>query len=231
MRLKGALGWSLALHAGVLALPLPRGFIAYVPTGKPLSVTFMGSPSVAAAAAAAKQAAVKAQDLVEVKRPSVSPAAAAVEKPRRAPPPAPARLEKPAPKPAAPAPSRKELAGPLKGPAPPEHQAERSRDDGGASIQMLSGSFLSLEHRQKVREHLKGRLTFPAVWIRGFVHMRLTLEPEGRLVTAQVLESSDPKLSEAALREVQQAAPYPAFSRDVSEAALQYDFLIRYEPD
>ncbi len=239
MGLKAAFGWSLLFHAGLLTLQLPGG-INHFSDSKPLSVTFVSSapsPSVAARKEAPPPAEIKRQPAPAPKSREEPPAILRRSLPEKPPTPRPPPpVTEPKAKNQAPSvsevrPEPRPLAA-----AQPQVAAAiggRTTNPSGrvSSVQWLSGPFLSLEHKEKVRAHLKERLTFPSAWIRGSVRLRLTLEPEGRLAKARVLEASDPRLAQAALTDTEKAAPFPTFSSEISQQNLQYDFLIRYEPD
>lgn len=91
--------------------------------------------------------------------------------------------------------------------------------------------FAEVEHKERVREHLRSFLLHPPLPTEGTVRIRLLLGSQGVLQQAAVLESSDHHLQEAALRDAQRAAPYPPFPRPMKKARADYEFLVRYAPE
>ena len=65
----------------------------------------------------------------------------------------------------------------------------------------------------------------------GVVPMRLTIDADGALVSAIVLDKSEApsRLITAALKAVQKAAPFPAFSNDLGNDQRQFDVRIVYK--
>ncbi len=92
-------------------------------------------------------------------------------------------------------------------------------------------SFALLEHKRRVKEHLRSHLIHPGGGLEGTVHLRLTLGPRGTLEDANVLATSSPTLAQAALEEARAAIPYPNFPQEVTEDRIQYEFLVQYRPE
>lgn len=91
--------------------------------------------------------------------------------------------------------------------------------------------FAEIQYKEQVRKHLKAHLNYPAVLLVGTVRLRLVLSADGHLQQAQVLEASDPRLQEAALRDAQSSQPYPAFPGAMRRRQATYEYLVRYEPE
>jgi len=105
--------------------------------------------------------------------------------------------------------------------------------------------FAFVEHKERVRRHLKARLHYPSFFCAearggasssaglsdGTVRLRVLLDPQGDLKQAVVLETSDPRLASIAIRDAQRAAPYPRFPGVHHPRQLRYEFLVRYKPE
>ena len=118
--------------------------------------------------------------------------------------------------------SGEKVPDPFSGSAPPPHRVVTPLPD---------WQFLVIQHKQRVRAYLKSRLRYPAVQVEGTVRMRLNLTAEGILKTAEVLQASDPRLTQAALDDARAAAPYPRFLPGMKRRPASYEFLVRYEAD
>lgn len=96
---------------------------------------------------------------------------------------------------------------------------------------MPEQEFASVEHKEWVRRHLKAHLSYPSFLADGTVRIGLLLGPAGALREARILESSDRRLAEVALRDAQKAAPYPRFTQPMRQTEATYEFLVRYQPE
>ncbi len=222
MTFRVAFGWSTLLHVGILALRPPAGLVPPASTLHPLDVTLLPGRS------------------IEIPRPAAK---------EQAPPPEPRRAsqesrlgaeERKPPRPpsgAAPA----ERGDPAPPPAPPTQPAPSSARRGPA-VEATAGAaastsglpervFASIEHKERVRDHLRTRMRYPFPRVEGRVLLQIWLGSGGNLQQATVLQASDPRLAAAALEDARAAAPYPRFPSTLREPRARYDFLVRYEPE
>ena len=88
-----------------------------------------------------------------------------------------------------------------------------------------------MEHKERVRRHLKARLHYPSFLSDGTVRLRVLLDPQGQLKQAVVLQTSDPRLASIAVQDAQGASPYPRFPSKVHPRQVRYEFLVRYRPE
>lgn len=100
-----------------------------------------------------------------------------------------------------------------------------------AAVVLPDLEFSALQHKEQIRKHLKARLHYPELSIEGTVRLRLVLTAVGSLQAAEVLEASDPRLIQLALRDAQWAAPYPRFLPAMRRRTASYEFLVRYQPE
>lgn len=91
--------------------------------------------------------------------------------------------------------------------------------------------FAVLQYKETVRSYLRKRLNYPQVGVQGTVRLRVLIGPDGYLKEAQVLQSSDLRLTQAALRDAQAASPYPGFPAAMKRRHVRYEFWIRYQPE
>ena len=91
--------------------------------------------------------------------------------------------------------------------------------------------FIFLDHKERVRKHLKAHLNYPSFLSDGTVRLRLILGPEGVFKQALVLETSDPRLTGVAVRDAQAASPYPKLPGKSRPRQVRYEFLIRYRSE
>ena len=91
--------------------------------------------------------------------------------------------------------------------------------------------FVFLDHKERVRKHLKARLNYPSFLGDGTVRLRVILGPEGSFKQAVVLETSDPRLAGLAVKDAQSAAPYPPLPAKFRPRQVRYEFLVRYKPE
>ena len=204
MNLGKAVGWSVAVHIGFLVMQTPSRFVPPDDI-RPIRVTYLPLNRPAAVVpAAVRQAA----------RPPIVPVAAS---------------------PVLPAPKPVPVAPPVSREAPPPLRPVSVSDvptPPSSSISSLpEGEFAALQHKQRVRQHLRAHLNFPASWIQGTVRLRLILNPDGTLETASVLEASDPRLESAALEGAESAGQYPRFPKEMKNSSVRYDFLVQYRLD
>lgn len=209
MSLRQAVGWSAAAHLFLLAVRPPPGLLPAAEALHPIEVTYISTaPAPRSLTHSREKRSVSPADARRVEapdrpRPSVQPAQ---ERPRTEPVP----MKPPVLQTAAPLP-------PTAGPA--------------ASVSSLpEGVFAAVDHKEAIRKHLRSFLLHPSAPVEGAVRVRLRLTPQGLLQEATVLESSDPRLKEAALRDVRRAAPYPRFPGKMKQPHADYEFLVRYEP-
>ena len=224
MTLRSALGCSAAFHVVLLIARSPLGLLPFEQALHPIEVSYLP---------------------VKVPEP-----VSAVAEPKRMPPvpagnddggsfpvfrrpsPLPVPAERPVPRPTLrPAVHRWTEVAPL--PLP----ADTSR--------MSRQEFAFVEHKERVRRHLKARLHYPAFLCAearggasssaglsdGTVRIRLLLDPQGALKQAIVLETSDPRLASIAVQDAQGAAPYPRFPGVHHPRQLRYEYLVRYKPE
>ena len=127
-------------------------------------------------------------------------------------------------------PQRAAPAVPVRASAPPARPAPEMLPP--ARVQaMPEWQFAQLQHKEQVRKYLKSHLNYPSVLMTGTVRLRLVLLPDGKLQQVEVLESSDPRLVQAALRDARSSEPYPAFPGVLRRRQVTYDYLVRYEPE
>lgn len=215
MTLRGSLVWSAVIHVGLLMAGPPLGWkparalrtfeVSYAPVLAP-SVSSTPAP------------------VARVVQPSVAPVSEKVPSPPVAFAPF-GGFAKPVSAPLADfvrpaAPVRSAVVEKL--PLPPGHAV--------ASV-LPEWQFALLQHKEQVRSYLKPRLRYPAVQVEGTVRLRLFLTSEGLLRRAEVLAASDPRLTEAALRDARAAAPYPRFPSAMRRKLASYEFLVRYQPE
>ncbi len=91
--------------------------------------------------------------------------------------------------------------------------------------------FVFLDHKERIRKHLKARLNYPPFLSDGTVRLRLVLGPEGAFKQAVVVEASDPRLAAVAVKDAQAASPYPRLPGKIHPRQLRYEFLVRYRPE
>jgi outer membrane biosynthesis protein TonB len=91
--------------------------------------------------------------------------------------------------------------------------------------------FAAIQHKEQVRLHLKARLSYPDRVGEGVVRLRVVLGPEGRLLKAEGLEASDPRLMNQVVQDAESAAPYPVFPARLRHRQVTYEFLVRYQPE
>ncbi len=228
MTFRVAFGWSTLLHVGILALRPPAGLVPPASTLHPLDVTLLPARSIEIPRPAAKEQAPPPDP-----RPASQESRSVAEerKPPRPPSrPAPVERDHPAPLPALPTPPAR--------PAPPPPSSARrgpaveAPPGAGASATGLPERvFASIEHKERVREHLRKRMRYPFPRVEGRVLLQIWLGSGGNLQQATVLQASDPRLAAAALEDVRAAAPYPRFPSTLREPRARYDFLVKYEPE
>jgi outer membrane biosynthesis protein TonB len=56
----------------------------------------------------------------------------------------------------------------------------------------------------------------------------LLIDPDGTLKEAEVIESPDPRLSEAVLEGTRSAAPFPRFPKTLKISQARYEFIVQY---
>lgn len=127
-------------------------------------------------------------------------------------------------------PQRAAPAVPVRAAAPPARPAPVILPPARAQ-ELPEWQFAQLQHKEQVRKYLKSRLNYPSVLMTGTVRLRLVLLPDGKLQQVEVLESSDPRLVQAALRDARLSEPYPVFPGALRRRQVTYDYLVRYEPD
>lgn len=213
MSFKVSVFWSVLVHAALLTLhPSFAGALPFRNHGPYVMVELKKSIEVSPPPVATAR--------TEPAVPSTAPPEKRPEIPRPAP-----RSSHPAPAPIpAPVPIRavpKEVREPPI-PLPPSPRPVTA---------LPNWEFLAIQHKQRVRAYLKSHLQYPAVQVKGTVRMRLNLTAEGILKRAEVLETSDPHLTQAALDDARAAAPYPRFLPGMKRRSTSYEFLVRYEPE
>lgn len=93
------------------------------------------------------------------------------------------------------------------------------------------GEFALLQHKQQVRQQMKAHLPFPPNGHPGTVRLRLVLGSGGQLLDLALLETSDSRLAEAALKGAQSTSPYPVFPKEMKRAEVSYDFIVQYRTE
>ncbi len=205
MTLRSALGCSAAFHLALLVSVSPLGWLPLGEAAHPLEVSY-----------------------VPVQIPAPEP-------------PAPIRSDDSAPIPAvrrpAPVPARTEGGSdPVPAPRPAlrpaqHHWTEIAPPPLPKTSHLAKQEFAFVEHKERVRKHLKACLHYPAFLSDGTVRLQVLLDPQGDLKRAVVLETSDPRLVSIAIRDAQRAAPYPRFPGVHHPRQLRYEFLVRYKPE
>ena len=215
MSWKGAFLYSALLHIGLFSCKLP-GLVLARQTPHPLEIAYL--PVVK----------------VEVAEPAASPTPqpAQIQASPRAAPPLSAPIRPVVPP--APPPRREAL---LRSVPPPRLQpvlkeavVSPPRDD---AVHLPEGEFAALDHQEQVREHLRRRLLYPAGGFEGVVRLRISLNAQGILKEAAVLESSNPELARVALEDARAAVPYPVFPRPMEKEKQRadYEFLVQYRSE
>jgi len=205
MTLRSALGCSAVFHVVLLIVRSPLGWMPLGEGVHPLEVSYVPVQ----APAPAPPVPVRSDDAGPL-RMTRSPASIPVAAAR----PDPAPAQRPVIRPAV---HRwAEVAPPL--PIPDTSRMSRQE-------------FAFVEHKERVRRHLKARLHYPAFLSDGTVRLQVLLDPQGDLKQAVVLETSDPRLASIAVQDAQGAAPYPRFPSTRRPKQLRYEFLVRYEPE
>ncbi len=100
-----------------------------------------------------------------------------------------------------------------------------------AAPPVSESDFAVLQYKETVRSYLRKRLNYPQVGVQGTVRLRVLIGPGGTLKEAQVLQSSDLRLTQAALRDAQAASPYPGFPAALKRRHVRYEFWVRYQPE
>ncbi len=100
-----------------------------------------------------------------------------------------------------------------------------------AAPAVSESDFAVLQYKETVRSYLRKRLNYPQVGVQGTVRLRVLIGPGGHLKEAQVLQSSDLRLTQAALRDAQAASPYPGFPAAMKRRHVRYEFWVRYQPE
>jgi outer membrane biosynthesis protein TonB len=95
---------------------------------------------------------------------------------------------------------------------------------------MADRALAMIEHKEKVKEHLKALLRYPGWPLQGQVRFRIWLDPSGDLKHLRILESSHPHLVEWIFEDLKAASPYPPFPRSMKARQVQYEYLVKYEP-
>lgn len=211
MSLKIAIVWSTVLHLGLLTLRPPQGLSPPRAALHTLEVSYIP---------AAPRSGLKASPAKE--RPVPSPLGPEVRPVR------PAEVPSPILPPATPIPP---LASRLPLPVSQPRPTVSSPPVHSVATVLPAWDFSALEHKERVRAHLKRHLRYPAGWVEGTVRIRLLLTAEGILQSAEVLEASDPRLTQAALGDIRSAAPYPRFLPGMKRRSAAYEFLVRYQPE
>ena len=103
--------------------------------------------------------------------------------------------------------------------------------EGAVAVGLPEGEFASIEHKEWVRQHLKAHLQYPYSRLSGAVRLQLVLAPHGILKEVTVLESSDPRLTDLAVKDAQLAVPYPRFPKEMKQRQVRYEFLVKYQPE
>ena len=210
MTLGRAIGFSAAFHVVLLTAAPSNGWLA--PRQKRFEVSYV-------AVAAVKPQVSNVAPKVRLPDP-VQPLPAIPRAPESEPAPAAASSAAPA---TAPPPAVRPVSRPL------------TRDDIPAPRPAISSlpdkEFVFLDHKERVRKHLKSRLNYPAVISDGTVRLRVILGPEGSFKQAVVLETTDPRLATLAVQDAQRAAPYPHLPAKFRPRQLRYEFLVRYRPE
>ncbi|MBI3312268.1 MAG: energy transducer TonB [Candidatus Omnitrophica bacterium] len=214
MTLKGALIWSGLIHVGLLMARPPAGLAVPRAAIEPLEVSYLGvepknnfipPPPV-------QFAPMKSGNRTERVEPITSSGPMSRPEPR-------VEFQK------------REAAVPMEKPAAPVVSPAPAAFSTTAAVALPEWQFAVIQHKEQVRTHLKPRLRYPTVQVEGTVRLRLHLTAEGLLQRAEVLAASDPRLTEAALRDTQAAAPYPRFSSSMRRRTATYEFLVRYQPE
>ena len=221
MSLKAAIGWSVVFHVGLLVMQPPQGLIppeedkpikvAYLPT----TVTLPSHPAVTKSQPPPAPVAPKPPQAAVPKKTPESPA----------PIPKPVIQENPRPiipRPVSSSPSVQN--GPVTVRDVPTH-------DSPIISNLSEGEFAALQHKQQVRQHLKAHLDFPPNGIQGTVRLRLVLGPKGLLEDLLLLDASDSRLAESALKGAQSAVPYPPFPKEMKKTQVLYEYIIQYRLD
>ena len=223
MTLKMALIYSGAVHLALLMVQFSQGW------GWPAPRPALEAVELAAEPAAVPPAAPQAPAPVPERKPS-----APAPIPLQAAPPATWRSEVVRPPSAAAAP-RTYAAQSSSLPPVPRRVDPPVVKSLNVPSEFLSGppewEFAEIQYKEQVRKHLKAHLNYPAVLLIGTVRLRLVLSADGHLQQAQVLEASDPRLQEAALRDAQSSQPYPSFPGAMRRRQAAYEYLVRYEPE
>lgn len=220
--LKAAVICSMTIHAGFLSLRPPAGLVPPRQTLYPLEVTYV---------------------IVRKERPA--PAVSSQPKRREIPPgdraraaqpqPPPAKRREPVKPPELPKPQAAVKTEPPAPPADSGRSPSGSKDSsellpptGAGAAALPEGEFAAIRHKELVREHLRRTLRYPGEPLQGTVRLRVTLLPDGGLREAAVLEATDARLGEIALRDARSAGPYPRFPTRMRSPSVEYEFLVQY---
>ena len=214
MSLKIAFGWSIVVHLGLMIVRPPPSMVPPRQVLHPLEVSYLPA--------------------VQVEAPSSHPAKPVSAPSQRRSSPVrtiPPSAEEERPRPKTPEPPKQESPD-VKA---PENHPSPSVDlppTGNASAASLpEGEFAAIEHKEWVRQHLKAHLKYPAFRMQGTVRLQLVLAPYGVLKEVAVVEASDPRLADLAVKDAQAAIPYPRFPKEMKQRQVRYEFLVKYQPE
>ena len=211
MNLTTAVGCSALLHLGLLAVRPPGDWVPPREALHTLEVTYWP-----AKAAAQNRQAPAPRPAAAPSLPSRPPEAA---KPAKPVPPTSANRPRPVVKPV---------------PDPAETMAARPTVPAASTHAVRlppEGAFARLQHKQRVKEHLRTHLQYPFPGSQGWVRLQLSLDRMGTLTLVRVLESSHPLLAQRASEDARSAVPYPSFPRSLGGQQARYEFLVQYEPE
>lgn len=210
MTFKTAVVWSALVHLGLLILQPPNGLTPPRAALRSLEVSYLPVPPESSLPAPpAPVHAVPPEPAAESR--SVKVAHASEGGPPVLPP----------------------TSGPMRAPVEPVvSEPPRPTPRPPSSVAALPDwEFSALQHKEQIRKHLKACFHYPELSLEGTVRLRLVLTAEGSLQTVEVLEASDLRLIQLALRDARSAAPYPRFLPAMRHRMASYEFLVRYEPD
>lgn len=212
MSFKGAFGWSVMIHMGLLMVR-PTGLVPPRETLHTIEITYL-----------------------PIEQPLVPKPASQPQSPK------PAKLLQPealplpkklfqeiSPSPPAQHPSMPPR--PLPKPVLQERPSFSPPISSGVALNIPETEFAQVKYKQQVREHLKRHLRYPPILIQGTVRLRVFIASDGFLKEAVVLEATDPRLAAACLADVRSASSFPRFPKEVKLAQANYDFLVQYRPE
>lgn len=226
MSLKVAVLFSGLVHAVLLALSPPVGWVPPREILKSLEVSYLPEPPPRPPERKAAVASEAAEVSSRQPRKILKEAVPALQRPTRFPVPRGAGVDSP------PLPQKKAEIPSKLSPSPGPEVASVSQVAPKRGVASLpEGAFAELTHKEQVREHLKTKLSYPDFSVAGIVRLSLELGSSGQLREVRLLRASDPRLAQVALNGVRQAVPYPSFPKGMAEGPAQYEFLVQYRQE